>query len=693
MTHRWSNTQADAFHAHYASEHGSDLAIRTYASRLIGQEPTLVLHGGGNTSVKTTMTDPFGETIPVLCVKGSGHDLARIEPEGHTALDLEALKKARSLEQLSESAMVNLLLTKRLHADAATPSIEALMHAFLPAKFIDHTHADAILALTNRPDGAEITRQALGEDVIVLDYVKPGFSLARAVAQAYDNAPESRGMVLMHHGLITWGKSAEKSYEQTVALVSRAIEHIENLTKTSLIQNRETSEARSEERYRALAPALRGALALPSESPDRPKERFILLPMTDAETLEFIHTDEAKALLTAAPLTSDHIIRTRHTALWLENPEAIEEALTHYAEQHTNYIARHAERMPPGETPRDPRPRVIAIPGIGIVCVGETVQDAAITRDIVRQTIQVKRAIAESGRYQGLSEEHLFDMEYYPQQQAKLAARTVAPLGRQVALVTGAAGAIGSGICRSLLEKGCHVAATDLPGDALKSLAKDLEKEHPGRIIGVPMDVTETKSVSWAFKEIIGTWGGLDLVVINAGLAHVSSLADMDVERFRTLERVNVDGTLLVLSETARLFKTQNSGGDVVVISTKNVFCPGASFGAYSATKAASHQLARIASLEFASMDVRVNMVSPDGVFSDGARRSGLWAEVGPDRMKARGLDEQGLETYYQNRNLLKMRVTSEHVANAVLFFATRQTPTTGATIPVDGGLPDSTPR
>jgi NAD(P)-dependent dehydrogenase (short-subunit alcohol dehydrogenase family) len=267
------------------------------------------------------------------------------------------------------------------------------------------------------------------------------------------------------------------------------------------------------------------------------------------------------------------------------------------------------------------------------------------------------------------------------------------PLAGKSAIVTGAAGAIGAGICRGLITKGAHVAAADLNRQALDSLVAELDAEVPGRVIGVTMDVADEASVAAGFDEVACTWGGVDLVIVNAGIALVASLAEMKLEQFRKLEKVNVEGSLLTLAEAGRRLCLQGTGGDIVMVSTKNVFAPGAQFGAYSATKAAAHQLARIASLELAPFGIRVNMVAPDAVFSDGSRRSGLWAEVGPSRMRARGLDEKGLEEYYRSRNLLKARVTAQHVANAVLFFATRQTPTTGATIPVDGGLPDATPR
>jgi NAD(P)-dependent dehydrogenase (short-subunit alcohol dehydrogenase family) len=271
--------------------------------------------------------------------------------------------------------------------------------------------------------------------------------------------------------------------------------------------------------------------------------------------------------------------------------------------------------------------------------------------------------------------------------------RSMLPLKNKVALVTGAAGAIGYGICCGLLENGCHLVATDLPGKKLEKLTADLKQIGGDRVAGIPIDVTDEDSVVRGIESVSLTWGGIDIVVVNAGIPLAKFLKDIDLDDFHRLEKVNVEGTFLTLREIGRHFIRQGAGGDIILVSTKNVPSPGAGFGAYSATKAASHQLGRIASLELAKYGVRVNMVAPDAVFSEGKYKSGLWEEIGPDRMKARGLDEDGLQEYYQSRNLLKAKVTGRHVSNAVLFFATRQTPTTGATIPVDGGLPDATPR
>ena len=266
-------------------------------------------------------------------------------------------------------------------------------------------------------------------------------------------------------------------------------------------------------------------------------------------------------------------------------------------------------------------------------------------------------------------------------------------LAEKVALVTGAAGAIGYAVCKKLLENGCRVAASDIAGEKLDGFIEDMEKISAEGVIGVGLDVTDAESVSNGFERVTQKWGKIDIVVVNAGIALVSTLKDMDIEAFRRVEKVNIEGTLLTLAQAGRVFEKQGTGGDIIIMSTKNVPSPSAGFGAYSATKAAAAQLGRIASIEFAADDVRVNMVAPDAVFAEGQYKSGLWEQVGAERMKVRGMDKEQLHEYYRNRNLLKAKVTGSDVANAVLFFATRQTPTTGATIPVDGGLPDATPR
>jgi rhamnose utilization protein RhaD (predicted bifunctional aldolase and dehydrogenase)/NAD(P)-dependent dehydrogenase (short-subunit alcohol dehydrogenase family) len=701
MENKWSEREASELAERCGARWGADLALRTYSSRLLGSEEGLVLHGGGNTSVKSTHTDLLGESVPAVFVKASGCDMSRAEPADHPGMALEPLRKLRALPELSDDAMLGELRARLFHFQSPTPSIEALVHAFLPPKYIDHAHPDAILALTNQSGGEKILRDALGKDVIVLGYVRAGFELAKKAAAAFEKNPKAAGMVWMHHGIVTWGETARESYDAMISLVTRAEKYLAKHAAPSFKTS--TSLETAQERLSEAAPILRGLLARPLKNPDRPYRRVILRPLLDREILSLVDSERGKEIALSPPLTPDHLIFTKALPLWIDAPaygdpgalkKQLSKAVAGYAEEYDSYMARNAKRTKKEISRFDSLPRVVLLPGLGALCAGGDSSEAAIASDITARTLAAKSRIAAMGSYQGLSEESLFDMEYNSFQRAKLASREEElPLSGHVGLVTGAAGAIGSGVCRGLLKEGCHVAATDISGSALDGLVDELRAKFGDRVIGVPLDVTDPDSVSQGVEAVVRTWGGVDLAVVNAGAAAVASLAEMDVEKFRKLERVNVEGTLLVLRELARHFELQGTGGDVILVSTKNVFAPGAKFGAYSATKAAAHQLGRIASLELAPIGVRVNMVAPDAVFADGARKSGLWREVGPDRMRARGLDEKDLEEHYRNRNLLKARITADHVANAVLFFATRQTPTTGATLPVDGGLPDATPR
>ncbi|MCL4686816.1 bifunctional aldolase/short-chain dehydrogenase [Myxococcota bacterium] len=703
MQSRWSDSDARAACEQWAPQCGEELALRVYTSRLLGAEPALVLHGGGNTSRKGVYENRLGEKVPALFVKASGYDLASIVPEGLPGTDLTWLRRLRALPALSDEAMVNELRGALFDAGAATPSIETLLHAWLPARVVDHTHADAILALSNREDGLACLRDALGAEAILLPYVKPGFDLAKAAADAAEVQPSAHTMVLLQHGVFTWGETAREAYERMIDVVSAAERWTEQRqTRPLRRRGSETPPALAAERAARVAPWLRGLLATPSGDADRPWRRQILRPLCDRTTLDVVDAEAAHEITCTPPLTPDHLIRTKALPLFVADPAwddddrlraQLQQAGRDYARDYAAYVERHRDRLPPGVVPADPMPRLVVLPGLGVLCAGPDAHAAGVVRDITRHTLAVKARIAGTGaRYAGLPERDLFEMEYYALEQAKLG-RVRPPLGSEVALVTGAAGAIGAGIARGLLAEGCHVAVTDLPGKPLETLAAELTTEAGPRAFATPLDVTDPDSVAAAFREIARHWGGVDLVVVNAGSAHVAPLAELSLEAFQRLQRVNVEGTLLLLRAAGRHFAAQGTGGDIVVISTKNVMAPGAGFGAYSATKAAAHQLARIASLEFAPLDVRVNLVAPDAVFGAPTRPSGLWQQVGPERMRARGLDAEGLESYYRDRNLLKARITPEHVARAVIFFATRQTPTTGVTLPVDGGLPDATPR
>jgi NAD(P)-dependent dehydrogenase (short-subunit alcohol dehydrogenase family) len=393
------------------------------------------------------------------------------------------------------------------------------------------------------------------------------------------------------------------------------------------------SKQNSLKQLAAIAPIIRGLLAEPTGNPDIPYNPVVLKSLTNKEAVDFASSEKnAEAKEYPSPLKKDKAPPLFLDTLNINSP--VEELRKRLSDSCTGYSAQYKSK-----------PRIICLQSLGILFIEPSCDKSEL------------------------------------------------PLKNKVALVTGAAGAIGYGICYGLLEKGSHLAATDLPGKKLDDFTTDLKQIANDRVIGIPVDVTDEESVIRGIEDISLAWGGIDIVVINAGIPLVSFLKDIKLDDFQRLEKVNVEGTFLTLREIGKHFILQGTGGDIILISTKNVPSPGAGFGAYSATKAASHQLGRLASLELAKYGVRVNMVAPDAVFSEGKYKSGLWEEIGPSRMKARGLDEDGLQEYYQSRNLLKAKVTGRHVSNAVLFFATRQTPTTGATIPVDGGLPDATPR
>jgi len=712
MNNAWIETEANDFinlWEHDAAscphpEWGNEIVLLAYATRLVGSHPDLAMHGGGNTSLKGMVATLAGDDVAALFVKASGVAMDTITPSGFVCLDHAYLKKLRTVSSLTDEIMAGEFRMRMLKPGDALPSIETLMHAFIDRTAVVHTHPTAILTLANRSRGEETIVAALGGGVGVVPYVSSGLALGRAVADELDRGKDNPAIVVMHHGLITWGASPKQAYDNTIEMVNRAEEYIRESRRQIFFLNTATAVETARKRYTKIAPLLRGQLSPASDDPDNPYKKMLLAPLISRDALEFLDSPRARDLACTAPLTPDYLVRTKASPLFIENPDyddmevlrrRLAGEIESFSARYDAYVKKYSPRLPEFDASGfDPLPRVVLLPGLGAVCAGPDLGMARIARDITEQALIVKRAICETGgTYLGLTEDHLFDMEFRAFQRAKVAGKGPLPLRGSVAIVTGAAGAIGSGICEELLRQGCTVAATDLAGENLDAMAFTLKGMYGDRAFGVPLDVTDSASVSAAFEKTVEAFGGIDIVVINAGLAHVSSLTEINLDAFRKLERVNIEGTLLLLAQAGKLFKLQNTAGDVVLVSTKNVFAPGAKFGAYSATKAASHQLCRIASLEFADMGVRVNMVSPDAVFSHGSRKSGLWAQVGPDRMKARGLDEKGLEEYYRQRNLLKARVTAEHVARAVVFFVTHQTPTTGATIPVDGGLPDSTPR
>lgn len=700
MNSLWTDEDAAEAVARYAGDHGEDVALRVYTSRLIGSERTLVLHGGGNTSVKTTARSVLGEAVDVIRVKGSGWDLATIEPAGLPAMRCGPLQQLRGLDSLSDEEMVNQARTQMLDGSAPNPSVEVLLHAFLPQKFVDHTHADSVLELTNQPDGEAVIRDALGDGVAILPWVMPGFLLAKAVADAHEQYPDCEGIVICKHGLFTFADDARSSYEKMIELVDRAEQYVEaRVSGTTMISvPADGVPGDVEDRVAAALPGIRGALGhLETGSLGEIWRRLVVERRDAPDLVAFSSHPDAAEMVRRGPLTPDHVIRTGREYLYLDaasasDPDACREKVAAYRAEYERYFDLFSDDD--GLAMRDPEPRVVVVEGAGLLAFGEDKRAAVVAADMAEQTLRSMARASAIGRYEPLEPGGVFDIEYWPLELAKLGSRETAVLAGQVGLVTGAAGAIGHGIADALLGAGAHVVITDVDEARLEVVRAELaERYRAERIAAATADVTSDDDIARLFRLARLAFGGVDVVVPNAGIAYVSKLEEMDADRLRKVLDVNITGTMTVLKHATAVFAAQRTGGSVVVQSSKNVFDPGAGFGAYSASKAGVHQLGKIAALELAPLGVTVNMVNADAVFGDAQIPSGLWELVGPDRMKSRGLDPEGLKEYYRERSLLKKSVLPAHVGQAVVFFASGVTPTTGATLPVDAGVPGAFPR
>jgi rhamnulose-1-phosphate aldolase/alcohol dehydrogenase len=699
MESRWSDQEAARFVEKYGAQWGEQLALRVYTSRLIGGDPDLVMHGGGNTSLKGPVRTLLGDSVEALFIKGSGWDLDSIEPPGLPAVDLAHLRRLRMLPSLTDEEMVNQLRTHLFDASAPNPSVETLLHAFLPHRFIDHTHADIATILTNQPRAVaeELVREAFGPKWAIVPYIMPGFALAKLAAEVYERDPSVEGLVLLNHGLFTFGDDARTSYERMIAGVDRA----ERFARSRIRAKAAGLPAVPPIPVERLAPILRGALAEPSGDADRPWKRMVLELRTSEPLLEKLAAPETARLAERGPLTPDHVIRTKGPALFLGGLPADEEALRtavaaavqRYRSTYDAYFEAQHGRAAMKLKKLDSTPRVLLVPGVGVFAAGRTKKDARIAADIAEHTVHAKALAEQIGKYTPLSDGDLFDMEYWSLEQAKLGQAKDPLLAGQVAVVTGATGAIGVGVCRKLIEAGAHVVVTDLDPVRIQETVKELDPKGRGVAAGVRMDVTDAASVAGGFAEICRVYGGVDIVVLNAGVAYVNPIDRIEPAEFQRVVDVNLKGTFLVLREAITLLKRQRTQGSLILNSSKNVFGPGADFGAYSASKAGAHQLAKVAAIELAPLGIRMNMINADAVFGDAKHPSGLWKEVGPARAQSRGLDLSALPDYYRQRNLLKAAVTADHVGNAVVFFASNQTPTTGASLPVDGGVMEAFPR
>ncbi|MEB3200691.1 MAG: bifunctional aldolase/short-chain dehydrogenase [Synechococcaceae cyanobacterium] len=688
VAHRWSEAEARAAVARYAEQGvAEDLALRTYSARLLGADPELVLHGGGNTSVKTRVRGLLGEEIPVLCVKGSGWDLGSIEPPGHPAVRLEPLQALRALESLSDEDMVAAQRQNLIDPSAPNPSVEALLHAFLPHRFIDHTHATALLALADQPEAEALCREVYGDQVVLVPYVMPGFALARACADRFEAAADGagadsplQGMVLLRHGLFSFGASAEESYGRMIELVQRAERHLARgrlLVQTVALPPRPLPAA-------VLLPRLRGALGRAAASCGAPRHWQLDL-RRGADALAVVNDARLGEWALRGVATPDHVIRTKAQPLVLPpcpasaDATALETwqqevagALEQYLQAYRAMFERQNRRVGGHKRMLDPLPRLLALPGLGLIGIGRSAAEAAVTADIGETWARTLLAAESIGRFEPVNEDDTFDMEYWSLEQAKLGKAREKPLARRVVLVTGGGGAIGRATAQAFAARGADLVVLDRD----EASAQETARACGGRALALACDVTDPGQVRQAMARLCERFGGLDIVVSNAGAAWSGPIATLPEAELRACFELNFFAHQSVAQAAVAVFQAQGLGGQLLFNISKQALNPGADFGAYGTSKAALLALMRQYALELGGQGIRVNGLNADRI------RSGLLNEAMiRERAAARGTSEEA----YMAGNLLGAEVRASDVAEAFVALAMMER-TSGALLTVDGG-------
>ena len=648
----------DLWDDNQAKKYKTDLELRVYSSQLLGQDPSLVLHGGGNTSVKVTEKNILGIEEDILYVKGSGWDLISIEAPGFAPVRLKHLCDLAELDQLSDPQMVNELKTNMTLASAPTPSVEAILHATLPFKYVDHSHADAVVTVTNTPEGKKYIEEIYGDKAIIIDYIMPGFDLARLCAKQFTEqaTDKTEAMILLNHGIFTFGATAKESYQRHIQYVTMAEEFLKKQNAWDLKKNN-IKEISTDTTKTILG--LRQKISATAGCP------MILKTSTRKKCIAFAQRDDLEKIAQQGPATPDHVIRTKQLPMLGTDVEQ-------YTSNYKNYFDKNAANT--DKIMLDPAPRMLLDKELGFIAIGKTAKDADIVEDIYQHTIDIILRAEALGGYKALADKDIFDMEYWDLEQAKLKKTgTVPEFQGEVALVTGAASGIGKACVNALLAKGAAVVGVDINPDIINMLSQPA-------YFGIQCDVSNEAEIIDSIKQTIQRFGGLDMLILNAGLFPLSQkISEISTEDWRKVMQVNLDANLIYLREAHRALKQAPNGGRVVMLGSKNVLAPGPGAVAYSASKAALTQMARIAALEWGADNIRINTLHPDAIFD-----TAIWTdEVLNARAKhyAMSVDE------YKRKNILKTELKSSDVADlAAAMCGKLFAKTTGAQLPVDGG-------
>jgi len=662
-----------------------------YRSNLLGADRALANQGGGNTSAKETIVDHAGRETRVLWVKGSGTDLASITTMGFPGLRLDELLPLREREAMDDAAMVEYLLRSAIRPDQPRPSIETLLHAFIAAPHVDHTHPDAVIALTSTPRGRELAAEAFGDEAVWLPYQRPGFAMSRRIAQLLHEQPAARAVLLERHGLVTWGETGEESYRSTIEFVTRASQAIERPGNGRFglggPGRPELEEGAADALLARSLPALRGALLADADG-------VILEVDRSPEAVAFASSARAPEVSQIGAPCPDHLINTKHRPLVSEpDADALRTGVADYATWYRDYYERHLD----DETrpfPIDPAgPRVVLVPGVGIVTSGPDAGRARFARDLYHRAIAVEDAADALGGFLSLSESEAFAIEYWPLERYKLAqAPPRGELAGRIAVITGGASGIGRATARMLAARGAHVVVADLNADGAVEVAEELVAAHGlRRALGVHVDVTSEDAVAELMRRTVLEYGGLDVLICSAGLATSAPITETTLDEWERNYAVLARGYFLASREAFRVLLEQGRGGSLVFVASKNALVAGANAAAYSSAKAASLHLARCLAEEGGPNGIRVNTVNPDAVIQGSAIWSSDWKA---ERASTYGVSEDELQTFYQGRTKLGVAVLPEDVAEAIAFFAgPRSAKSTGNVVNVDGGVTAAYPR
>ena len=685
MRNQWDEYQAKATVAQY-KDVSEDIALRVYTSRLIGADPSLVLHGGGNTSVKSVTTNTIGEEVNVLYVKGSGWDLDTLEPPGLPGVQLDHLVKLRKLDCLNDEDMVNEQRTHLLDAASPNPSVETLLHAFLPHKFIDHSHADAILVIADQPNAKSLCENIYGDTMGIVPYIMPGFDLAKAAAEVYEKNPNVKGLVLISHGLFTFGNTAKESYDRHIEAVQQAEDFIASYGKKKLspINAKITSDAG--EMLSSIGPCLRGLFS------EETGQNWLIHYREDPAACAFASSLECKDWSQIGTATPDHVIRTKQKPLLLNpkhlnDPEKLRKeisgALEEYKNNYHKYFKINAQSKGVDKKELDPLPRIILVAGLGLVTIGKSVRETEIAADIYQHTIDIIKKSFDIGQFAPLKDNDLFDMEYWSLEQAKLGKNKPAVAQGKIVYITGAASGIGLATAKLFAENGASLFLVDLDQETLVSEVKKLREQFKTGIAFQVVDVTAEKEVEKSFEYLTKIFGGLDILISNAGNAIRGKIGEVDSATLRKSFELNFFAHQTLASQAVQLFQKQKTGGVLMFNASKAAFNPGKDFGPYALPKAGVIALMKQYAVDYGKDGIRSNAVNADRI-----RTKLFTKEVLAERSTARGLTP---DEYFKS-NLLETEVFDTDVAKGFFDTALAEK-TTGSVIVVDGGNIAASPR